>query len=89
MNGGHGMTAEHPERPPPGQPPDWTDLAPYASTGGYNQYSPAGRMVQSTNFTKGLLRNRHWYNRAVGWLMLLALLSIPALGLWRLIALLA
>jgi hypothetical protein len=80
--------AEHPASPPPGQPPDWTDLAPYASTGGFNQYSPMGQVVQETNFTKGLLRNRHWYNRAIGWVILIGLVaSVAGLGLWRLITL--
>ncbi len=47
-----------------------------------------GQVVQETNFTKGLLRNRHWYNRAIGWVMLIGLVALVAgLGLWRLITL--
>lgn len=84
----HEWNAAHPAHPPSGWPPDSTDLAPYADVGGHNQYSPMGQVVQETNFTTGLLRNRHWYNRVIGWLLLIGLLgSVAGVGLWRLIAL--
>jgi hypothetical protein len=82
-------TAEHPQPHPPDTIPDLDDLAPYASTGGHTPYSFPGGTIQEINFTKGLLRNRHWYNRAVGWLLLLGVIGLTVgIGLWRLAELL-
>jgi hypothetical protein len=81
-------TAEHPEPRPPDTIPDLDDLAPCASTGGHTPYSFPGGTIQEINFTKGLLRNRHWYNRAVGWALLLGVIGLTVgIGLWRLVEL--
>ncbi len=82
----HGWTAEHPEPPGVGDLTDRTDLAPYASTGGYSAYSPAGEYIQTANFGRALLANRRWPARAAGWLMLLTLVGVTAgLGIWHLV----
>jgi hypothetical protein len=58
-------------------PPVNVDVAP--------QYSYEGRAIQSANLGRGLLRNRHWYNRALGWVVVLVLLGASVgVGLWRL-----
>jgi hypothetical protein len=79
------------ERPlvPPRDPSETLDaLAPYASTGGHNQYSCEGQAIQNANLWGGLLRNRHWHNRALGWVLVFVFLGVTiGVGLWRLVAL--
>jgi hypothetical protein len=84
------MRDERPLVPPRDPSETWEALAPYASTGGHNQYSYEGRAIQAANLGRGLLRNRHWYNRALGWVVVLVLLGATVgVGLWRLVALFA
>jgi hypothetical protein len=81
-----GWTAEHPAPPGLEGQPDRTDLAPYASTGGYSAYSFEGRSIQTANFGRALLANRRWPARAAGWLMLLMIVGLTAgVGIWRLV----
>jgi hypothetical protein len=82
----HGWTAEHPAPPGLEGQPDPTDLAPYASTGGYSAYSFQGRAIQSANFSRALLGDRRGSIRVATWLALAAFVGLTAgMGIWHLV----
>jgi hypothetical protein len=81
-----GWTAEHPAAPGIEGQSDPTDLAPYASTGGYSAYSFEGRGIQSANFGRALLADRRWSIQLATWLVLAGVVGLTAgTFIWRLV----
>lgn len=76
--------------PPPRTPDEALEqLAPYAGSGGHTPYVFPGQQIQTANFVDGLVHNRHWANRAIGWVLIVGIVAAAVgFGVWRLLSVL-